>query len=85
MAGSGIEALEVSGEKLPFMLHGTGDLFCSSLLAAVMCGRSLGDAVDFAGRFVHDAMVVTQDQPEHAMRGVSFESRLGEVAKLLEA
>ena len=85
VAGSGIEALEVSGEKLPFMLHGTGDLFCSSLLAAVMCGRSLGDAVDFAGRFVHDAMVVTQDQPEHAMRGVSFESRLGEVAKLLEA
>lgn len=84
VAGAGLEPCEVSGEQLPYMLHGTGDLFAASLLAAVMCGRSLGDACTFAVTFVHDAMEVTRDQPDYAMRGVSFESRLGEVARLLE-
>jgi pyridoxine kinase len=65
------------------MLHGTGDLFASALLAAIMCGRSLLDAVDFAGSFVRDAMRVTCLQPDYEVRGVSFESRLGEVAALL--
>jgi pyridoxine kinase len=74
---------EVSSELLPYMLHGTGDLFASALLAAVMAGRSLYDAVDFAGTFVRDAMRVTCLQPDFEVRGVSFESKLGEVAALL--
>ena len=65
------------------MLHGTGDLYASALLAAIMCGRSLYDATAFAGDFVRDAMVITREQPDFEMRGVSFESRLGEVAALL--
>ncbi len=74
---------EVSSELLPYMLHGTGDLYASALLAAVMAGRSLYDAVDFAGTFVRDAMRVTCLQPDFEVRGVSFESKLGEVAALL--
>lgn len=84
VAGAGLETLEVTGEMLPFQLHGTGDLFASSLLAAIMCGRSLGAATEFASSFVHDAMLVTQAQPQYKMRGVSFESKLGEVAHLLD-
>jgi pyridoxine kinase len=74
---------EVSSELLPYMLHGTGDLYASALLAAVMAGRSLYDAVDFAGTFVRDAMRITCLQPDFEVRGVSFESKLGEVAALL--
>ncbi|WP_077598606.1 PfkB family carbohydrate kinase [Olsenella urininfantis] len=74
---------ELSGEQLPFMLHGTGDLYASGLLAAVMAGRSLYESVDFAGRLVHDSMVVTRRQPDFEMRGVSFESKLKEVTDLL--
>ena len=74
---------EVSSELLPYMLHGTGDLYASALLAAVMAVRSLYDAVDFAGTFVRDAMRVTCLQPDFEVRGVSFESKLGEVAALL--
>ena len=74
---------QVSSELLPFMLHGTGDLYASSLLAAIMAGKSLYDAVDFAGGFVRDAMRITQAQPDFEVRGVSFESRLSEVAALL--
>ena len=82
--GNDVAFEEVSGELLPFMLHGTGDLYASSLLAAIMAGRSLHDAVVFAGSFVCDAMQITCKQPDYEIRGVSFESRLGEVAALLD-
>ena len=74
---------EVNNELLPYMLHGTGDLYCSCLLAAVMAGRSTEEAVRFAGNFVHDAMMVSAQQPQFQDRGVSFEPLLGKVAALL--
>ena len=83
VAGANVAFEEVSGELLPYMLHGTGDLYCSGLLAAVMAGRSLHDAVEFAGSFVRDSMAITCEQPDFAIRGVSFESQLGKVAALL--
>ena len=78
------EPEEVSSELLPFMLHGTGDLFASGLTAAIYTGRSLRDAVEFAGTLVRDAMNVTRDQPDYEVRGVSFESVLGDVTALLK-
>ena len=84
VAGQNLEFAELSSELLPFMLHGTGDLYASSLLAAIMAGRSLYDAVDFAGTFVRDAMRITCQQPDYEVRGVSFESKLSEVAALLQ-
>ncbi|MBM6908518.1 PfkB family carbohydrate kinase [Collinsella intestinalis] len=74
---------EVNNELLPYMLHGTGDLYCSCLLAAVMAGRPTEEAVRFAGDFVHDAMMVSAQQPQFQDRGVSFEPLLGKVAALL--
>lgn len=75
--------VEVSSELLPYMLHGTGDLFASGLTAAIYAGRDLRDAVDFAGELVRDAMRITREQPDFEMRGVSFEPTLGKVAALL--
>lgn len=75
--------LEVHNELLPYMLHGTGDLYCSCLLAAIMAGRTLEEAVRFAGDLVHDAMTVSSQQPHFQERGVSFEPLLGKVAALL--
>lgn len=74
---------EVSSELLPYMLHGTGDLFASGLTAALYTGRTLHDAVEFAGELVRDAMRITREQPDFEMRGVSFEPTLGKVAALL--
>ena len=76
---------EVHNELLPYMLHGTGDLYCSCLLAAIMAGRTIEEAVRFAGGLVHDAMLVSAKQPEFETRGVSFEPLLGRVAALLQA
>lgn len=83
VAGADVSFVELNSELLPYMLHGTGDLYASSLLAAVMAGRSLYDSVDFAGSFVRDAMRITREQPDFEVRGVSFESQLGKVAALL--
>ena len=81
--GQNLEPAELSGELLPYMLHGTGDLYASALLAAIMCGKSLYDAVAFASEEVVAAMRITQEQPDFEVRGVSFETTLGKVAALL--
>lgn len=83
VAGTDVALTEVAHEKLPYMLHGTGDLYASTLTAAVMAGRGLVEAAHFAGEFVRHAMEITRYQPEYEMRGVSFEPVLGEVAALL--
>lgn len=75
---------EVSAELLPYMLHGTGDLFASALTAALYTGRALAEATAFAGEFVRDAMEITRAQPNYEMRGVSFEPCLGKIAELLD-
>ncbi len=84
VGGADMDVVEVSNEYVPYMLHGTGDLYASCLLAAVMAGRSLEEAVRFAGDFVHDAMIVSAQQPEFEARGVSFEPLLGKVCDLLK-
>lgn len=82
-AADGGAVEEVFSELLPYMLHGTGDLFASALTAAIYTGRTTRDAVDFAGEFVRDAMRVTLEQPDFEMRGVSFEPVLGKITALL--
>ncbi len=83
VGGVDMEPCEAHNEYLPYMLHGTGDVYASCLLAAVMAGKSLQGAVEFAGDFVHDAMIVSAKQPHFQERGVSFESLLGKVSALL--
>lgn len=83
IAGQDVEFASTENEKLPYMLHGTGDLFASALLAAVMCEKSLLDATRFASDFVVDAMKITAHQPDYQNRGVSFEPLLGKIAALL--
>lgn len=80
---AGGEVEEVSSELLPYMLHGTGDLFASGLTAAIYAGESLLSAVEFAGNLVRHAMEITPEQPDYQVRGVSFESVLGDVTALL--
>lgn len=84
VAGVDTDIYEASNEYLPYMLHGTGDVYCSSLLAAIMAGKTLESAVDFAGKITHDAMIVSAHQPNFETRGVSFEPLLGDVAALLK-
>lgn len=83
VAGKDFDMFQVSNEYLPYMLHGTGDLYASALLAAIMAGRNVAEAAAFAGDLTHDAMLVSAQQPDFMNRGVSFEPLLGKVAALL--
>lgn len=78
------EFVEINNELLPYMLHGTGDLYCSALLAGIMAGKTLKEAVAFAGDLTHDAMIVSSKQPHFQDRGVSFELLIGRVSDLLK-
>ena len=84
VGGIDMDVVEIHNDYLPYMLHGTGDVYASCLLAAIMAGKSLVEAVEFAGDFVHDAMLVSAEQPHYVDRGVSFEPLLGKVAHLLD-
>lgn len=83
VGGCDLETTEVHNEYLPYMLHGTGDLYASCLLGAIMAGEDIVSATQFACDFVHDAMLVSAKQPQFKDRGVSFEPLLGKVCDLL--
>ncbi len=83
IAGADTEFTEVTDTALPYLMHGTGDLYASALLGAIMSGRSLYESVEFAGQLVIDAMEVSVNQPDHEIRGVQFELSLGKVTALL--
>ena len=76
--------IELAHEKLPYMIHGTGDAFASALCGAVMAGRGLAESAEIAGEFVRHAMVSTRNQPHFEDRGVSFELNLSELTDLVK-
>ena len=84
VGGIDCDVFEVHNEFIPYMLHGTGDLYCSCLLASVIAGKSLYEAAWFAGSLTRDAIEVSTKQPHFQERGVSFEPLLGKVAALLQ-
>ncbi len=81
-SSSSDEIIQVSNKYVPYM-HGTGDVYASCVLAAIMCGRSVVEGAAFAGEFIQDSMVLSAEQPNFQERGVSFELLLGKVSALL--
>ncbi|KFI91196.1 pyridoxine kinase [Bifidobacterium saguini DSM 23967] len=82
-AATGVEQkIELGHEKLPYMIHGTGDAFASALCGAVLAGRGLAESARIAGEFVRHAMANTRNQPHFEDRGLSFELNLGELTEL---
>lgn len=76
--------IELVHDKLPYMIHGTGDAFASALSGAVLAGKPLDEAARIAGEFVRSAMESTRNQPHFEERGVSFELVLGELTNLVD-
>ena len=83
-ATSGVAGkVELAHDKLPYMIHGTGDAFASALCGAVLAGLGLAESARIAGEFVRHAMESTRHQPNFEERGVSFELNLGELTTLV--
>lgn len=63
-------------EKLPVAYHGTGDIYASAALGAIMRGLSVEDALTVAVDFTLECMKHTEADPDHRFYGVNFESAL---------
>ena len=63
-------------EKLPVSFHGTGDVFASSCVGALMNGRDLPGALKIAVDYTLECIRETRKDPEARWYGVNFESAI---------
>lgn len=71
-------------DRLPAMYHGTGDVFTSSLTAAIMNGRSLKASAQIAVNFTCGCIKYTMENDRDMRYGVNFESQIPNLIKYLE-
>lgn len=66
-------------DRLPFNMHGTGDLFSSVMVSGLVRGYPLAKSVASAARFVFDVMSYSKDIEDAFERGVAFEPLLNKL------
>lgn len=71
-------------EKLPVSFHGTGDVYASAALGAMMRGISLEKSLEIAVDFTLECMKETMRDENHRFYGVNFESALPYYIKSIE-
>ena len=67
---------EYYNEKMPSSFHGTGDVFASVVVGAMMRGCPLEDALGLAVDFTLESIRKTVADPEHRWYGVNFEEAI---------
>lgn len=72
-------------EKVPQSFHGTGDVFSSTCVGALMRGLPLSGALKTAADFTLAAIKETVKNPVHNWYGVDFETALPQLLRELEA
>lgn len=73
----------IYNDKIPVSYHGTGDIFASVVLGAVLRGFGLNVAVDIAGKFVGACLKKTLLSEKEKRNGVEFETEIPCLLKLL--
>ena len=68
--------------RIPASFHGTGDLFSSTLIGALMKGKSWHDAVKIAADYTAETIRVTMEDPKQPWYGVNFEQTLHMISNL---
>lgn len=63
-------------EKLPVQFHGTGDVFASACVGALMNGKDLAGALKVAVDYTLECIRETQNDPDARWYGVNFESAI---------
>ena len=68
--------------RIPGYFHGTGDVFGSALLAALLADKTLGEAIDIAAHFTAQSIQLS-DPDREKKYGVRFEAALPGLMKAL--
>lgn len=63
-------------ERIPESFHGTGDVFTSTFLGALMRERSIGDSLKIATDFTVECIKATLGNPQERKYGVNFEEEI---------
>lgn len=74
----------VFDERIGRLFHGTGDVFASALVSALMCGRDLKQATQVAVKFTCIAIAKTMENNPEREYGVNFEQAIPALIKMLE-
>jgi pyridoxine kinase len=70
-------------ERIDGYYHGTGDIYSSTLLAAVLNGKSLTDAIRIACEFTLGSIRRTHQAGTELRYGVDFEHQIGQLVQML--
>lgn len=71
-------------ERVPASYHGTGDIFSSALVSAMLSGRSLKASAQIAANFTSGCIKRTHQDYPYMTYGVNFESEIPTLIKYLE-
>ena len=71
-------------EKIPVKYHGTGDIFSSALVGALIAGKSLEKAIEIAADFTRESIALTESDPDKSWYGVNFEQAIPFLLKKME-
>ena len=63
-------------ERIPESFHGTGDVFASTFLGALMRERSIGDSLKIATDFTVECIKATLGNPQERKYGENFEEEI---------
>ena len=63
-------------ERIPVGYHGTGDIFSSAFVGALMGGKSLEDSVKIAADYVVECIRITAEREGSNWYGVDFETAI---------
>jgi pyridoxine kinase len=69
--------------RIDVSFHGTGDIFASAAVGALMRGKTLLEALSLAGDFTVDCIARTMADPDHETYGVQFEKAIPALLKKL--
>ena len=70
-------------DVIPGYYHGTGDVYASALVAAMMNGRSLEDSASIAVDFTVGSIIRTRQAGSDVKYGVNFEAGLYDLTKVI--
>lgn len=74
---------EYYNNRVPASFHGTGDIFASACVGALMNGLSLEDALQIAADYTAACISETEAEQNHNWYGVNFETAIPTLLKLL--
>lgn len=71
-------------ERIPAKYHGTGDIFSSALLGAIVQGKPMQKALEIAADFTRESIALTEADADKSWYGVNFEQAIPYLIKKLD-